>query len=336
MAGAPKRYHPDFDAKAEPLNKASEQGDLRKVQSLVQAGVPVNAIGSKHTGYYPIHCAAESGHTDIVKFLLGKGAKPDVRTCAVLEQYGGTPLLLAAAKNHLETVGVLIEAGADVNAHSLTNSTALGCAILKKNREMFDYLFSRGARAEPKHFRLAVASGDTQLTQWFLDHQFKLDQEEYEVETSHLSEAISRNRLEMVRFLIEHGANVNRPGSEFAEPPLVQATSEAKWDIARHLLEKGADPNLPSKFNAYPLNYAARRNGLEIAALLMQAGANLNTVDFEQMTPLEWAVEERNEPMFSLLLKHGATVPKKLIPTIRRRFGKRALDTIKNEEQQPP
>lgn len=323
--GKRKPYHPDYDPRAEPLVKACAEGNLKKVRQLVETGIPVNAIGSKHWGYYPLHAAAENGRDDIVKYLIRAGAKLEVRTAMEFQRELMTPLLLAGEKNHFDTVKILVEKGADVNAHSDYNNTPLGWATQRRNREMFDYLFAHGARAEVRHFNLAVGTGDKGLVQWFLDQGFKLDAEEFEMGQSHLSKAIARKNFDMVKFLVEHGANVNRAWNDFAEPPLVQATAVAEWEIAKYLIEHGADPNLGSIHKAYPLNYAARRGGLECAALLLEKGAKVNSVDFGKMTPLEWAVEQKDKPILELLVKHGAIVPKKLVPTIIRRFRKAVL-----------
>ena len=167
--------------------------------------------------------------------------------------------------------------------------------------------------------------GDKELVQWFLDHGFKLDFEEHEMGRSHLSHAVARKNFDMVQFLVKKGADVNRATGDFAEPPLVEACRCGEWKIAEFLLEHGADPALGSIHQAYALNYAARRGGLEAARLLLERGAKVDSVDFENMTPLEWAVEDKNKPMLDLLIRHGATVPKRLVPTIVRRFGKTVL-----------
>jgi hypothetical protein len=44
------------------------------------------------------------------------------------------------------------------------------------------------------------------------------------------------------------------------------------------------------------------------------------------MTPIEWAIEEKNLRMLYLLGKSGAKIPKKLVFTIKRRFGKAVLE----------
>lgn len=331
-----KPYHPDFDPKAEPLVRASDEGNLKKVRALVKAGVPVNAISHKRWGYYPIHAAAEKGHDTVVSFLLTVGARPDVRTAAEHEQQQNTPMILAAWAGHTKIVQILVEAGADIDAFSLQNNTPLTAAILTGNRTLFDFLIAHGSHPKPAHFRLAVGKGDTALCDWFLKQGFDVNKNEEEESMSLLYKAIgttTANQMEMVRFLVEHGANVNRPAGSFGEPPLVQAALHGKREIVAFLLERGADPNLPSIHKAYALNYSSRRGDVENVEALVHAGAKINSVDFEKMTPIEWAIQNKDKDMVQLLLKHGAEIPKELMATAVRRFGKQSLSNSQNSAE---
>jgi ankyrin repeat protein len=335
-----KPFHPDFDPTAEPLVDACAEGDLKTVRSLVKSGVPVNAIGSKHTGYYPLHAAAKAGHENIVKYLLSTGARVDVRTEAQLEQRADTPLLIAVDKGHLKTVRALVEAGADVNAHSRQRNTPLGRAIQRNNHALIDYLVAHGARPDGAHLRLAAGGGNIYAMEKLLGMGFKIsDGEDQDGTLLHRAISVIRpNQLEMVSYLLDHGADINQASGDFnfAATPLLRACSPGRWEIANYLLERGADPSLGSKFKDFPLNHTVRIGGYEMrygpgrgsygtAQKLVEAGAKLDSVDFESKTPLEWTVENRDKAMFQLLVKHGAQVPKKLIPTITRRFGKDIL-----------
>ena len=62
---------------AELLN-ASTEGDLATVRKLVNERVKIN--GQDRNGYTALIKAAESGHGDIVDFLMTKKANPDLKT----------------------------------------------------------------------------------------------------------------------------------------------------------------------------------------------------------------------------------------------------------------
>lgn len=61
---------------------------------------------------YEIFNAAERNDSKALKRLLDSGLDPNVRDY----DRGATPLHLAANKGHIETIELLIDAGADVNA----------------------------------------------------------------------------------------------------------------------------------------------------------------------------------------------------------------------------
>ena len=89
----------------------SEASDLATVQKEVKGGANINGkfkcapqLGCKTY----LSRAAFNGDVDVIKFLLGKGAK--VNDTGFLNQ---TPLTLAAARGHLEAVEVLLSAGGD-------------------------------------------------------------------------------------------------------------------------------------------------------------------------------------------------------------------------------
>ena len=57
------------------LHDACAKGDLDQVKDLVEnKGATVNQAHSIHLTY-PIYCAAQNGHLEIIKYLLSKGAK---------------------------------------------------------------------------------------------------------------------------------------------------------------------------------------------------------------------------------------------------------------------
>lgn len=67
--------------------------------------------------------AADSGNLDKVKSLLEMGLPVDVR-----DQHGWTPLMLAALQGHDKTVALLLEQGADIEAQDINGTTALMAA----------------------------------------------------------------------------------------------------------------------------------------------------------------------------------------------------------------
>lgn len=129
-----------IDAKrgAKPLHIAAETGELNIVSQLLEQDMDVNIVDS--SGRTPLHYAcqpvrplwehadamvrggnrANRSHTNVVKYLVKKGANVNVSSHS-----GETPLIGAAASCDLETVKFLLEHRADVNARDKDGRTAL-------------------------------------------------------------------------------------------------------------------------------------------------------------------------------------------------------------------
>jgi len=90
-------------------------GEETLARQLIQRGAQVN-----RPGWAPLHYAATSGHTGMVKLLLEEHAFIDAQSPNLT-----TPLMMAARMRHLSVVRVLIEEGADP---SQTNQAGLDAA----------------------------------------------------------------------------------------------------------------------------------------------------------------------------------------------------------------
>ena len=98
-----------------PLYYAAEKNHPEVVEILCKAGAKVNVYGGVDLSYTPLTIAAREGYSEVVKSLLkyGKGIDLEMRDRG---HYKATPLYHAVLKNQVETVEVLCDAGADLNA----------------------------------------------------------------------------------------------------------------------------------------------------------------------------------------------------------------------------
>ncbi|XP_031632449.1 poly [ADP-ribose] polymerase tankyrase-2-like [Contarinia nasturtii] len=76
-------------------------------------------VESKHVRYKPIHNAAMYGNTDVVEYLIEKGAEVNVEN-----EWHETPLYKAASEDHVDTIKLLIEKGANPFVRNDENRTA--------------------------------------------------------------------------------------------------------------------------------------------------------------------------------------------------------------------
>lgn len=90
---------------------------------------------------HPLHPAAWSGDTQMVKHLLDAGGDIDCQDTTHL-----SPLGYAATEGHLETVKLLVARNADMNRELEDNFTALDFAIKGEHTDVINFLTESGAR----------------------------------------------------------------------------------------------------------------------------------------------------------------------------------------------
>jgi len=114
----------------EQLHFAAQDGDMGKVEELVQDGFLLNAFDE--LGKTPLHYAAEGGHLEIVRFLLESGADPNAHD---ENQAENTPLREIASNCSFEMAQLLVDAGADPTIPGWMQITALHLTGKRKRGE---------------------------------------------------------------------------------------------------------------------------------------------------------------------------------------------------------
>ena len=124
--------------------EACALGDVARVEELLDHDPAlVGAIAPD--GFFGLSLAAFFGRPDVVRVLIDRGA--DVERRAEHEHLRVKPIHAAAAGDSTESVRLLVDAGADVNATQPGGFTALMAAAQHGNVEMLELLLERGADA---------------------------------------------------------------------------------------------------------------------------------------------------------------------------------------------
>ena len=106
-------------ATATELNQAATNGDITKIERLLDAGADPNA--RNEWGATALHGGATiNGHIDIIKALLDAGTDPNTRNIS-----GYTALHITAADGQPAAINALLDAGAYINIYYYEGLTAL-------------------------------------------------------------------------------------------------------------------------------------------------------------------------------------------------------------------
>jgi uncharacterized protein len=123
---------------------AALNGDIDLVKQLIDKDAEINK-----KGWAPLHYAAANGHDDVAQLLIDHSAYIDAAS-----PNGTTPLMMAARGNHITTMKVLLDGGADPRLKNQLGMTALDFAKRYHAKDATEGLEAMFARERP-----AAASG---------------------------------------------------------------------------------------------------------------------------------------------------------------------------------
>jgi hypothetical protein len=209
----------------------------------------------------------------MARLLIARGADPAAR-----DSYQRTALILVGRQTgDTAMAGVLLKAGADINAVDCFNDSALSLAAWRGFTGLVDLLLERGATlpADPgqKQYMLAMAIANG------LDALFDR--------------------------LVDAGADLaakERLGGNL----LHAAANGGSGRIMSALIGKRLDPNAGDGNGWTPLHRAAERGNLRAAAMLIAHGARLNDRTLAGETAFNLAMAEKNIDVVGLLTAKGA------------------------------
>ena len=112
----------------EQLHRAAQDGDLARVNDLIERKYPVN--GFDDVGKTPLHYAVQDNRQEVVKRLIEAGANVNAHDERVI---GNTPLSDNARECTYEMTKVLIDAGADPTIRGWMQMNALDRARERKD-----------------------------------------------------------------------------------------------------------------------------------------------------------------------------------------------------------
>jgi ankyrin repeat protein len=297
---------PPWEDAPHPLNVVAKFGSVQEVEQVFQRDTAA-LNGQDDEGMTPLACAIVQEQMEAVRFLLDKGADPNIP-----DKNGDTPLGLAASRNKTNGTPLcelLLAKGAVVNpTNNKTefNIPPLSWAVSSDNTELVKILLAHGADPNGRGgniLREASSRGDTEIVALLLDHGANL--KALSDGMTPLHDAAEGGRDEVVKLLLSKGAAVNARRYDGATPLMSAADREHKTTV-EILLAAGADINAVDDKGNTPLHWAVARENKEVVEILLAHGADLKSKNKEGQTPMQYAVRWHQPPMAEFLRQHGA------------------------------
>ncbi len=276
--------------KGAELIKAAEQGDVCRVQQLLEEGVDPNVRNA--SGETPLHRAAFYADADIMEILLKHGADPNAKDTA-----GKTPFDALAICWDVENPyasKLLLDYGADFplpgsTKNECTPGFLLRVASMEGYYDIVERLLKSGIDPDGPFVTDCYATPLLYAVNggWYSDGgQYKVvklllkyganPNVVYKAAGPALNIAVEKNNDSLVTLLLENGADPNN-SMEYLNQwirPILVAVRNCNTKIAETLLEHGANPNYHNSFWAPPLNVAVKNNCYAMSFLLLEYGAD--------------------------------------------------------------
>ena len=222
----------------------------------------------------PVHDAAKNDRTETLKLLLEQGAAVDAAT-----ECGETALQVACKEGHLSCVKALLDAGADINRADLRGRTALLWAALSGHLAVVELLLLRGVK----------------LQAWEFCHR------------DPLGAAACRGHLACVQALVEAGAPIVT--SRHCWSALDSAARAGHTEVLHYLKEQqGVADAVHAPAATHPILAASQKGHVPCIKSLLGAGYQVDHPDPNGRTALYLAARQGHAQAVALLLSHGAKV----------------------------
>ena len=292
-----------------PLCFAATTGNLTAVKFLINLRADSFPPDTKGMGVeyleHALCSAAESGHTEIVEFLLDNDANIEAKNTNTWS----TPLLYASTNGHIDTVQHLLDRGARISA--LDDAGPFGplrVAIENGHTEIVKVLLGHYAKISASNDEESndeesndeesndeesndeesndEESEDEESEDEESEDEESEDEEELDLEVLEdaFNHAAGEGHLEIVKLLIDLGVDARADDSEATDGPLRRAAENGHVEIVRLLLlEHGADARAADrKGTDAPLRLAAGNGHVEVVRLLLlEHGADARAADSE-------------------------------------------------------
>ncbi|XP_074108023.1 uncharacterized protein LOC141533190 [Cotesia typhae] len=347
----------DFELDPDSINDSKffhtiiAKGHVKLVSDLLMMGANINSPTFREisSGFTLLHTACKSQQFKIVELLILHGIELNLknnrrkmaifyavrnldveitRLLLINEAYiKDDPDLLniAANKEHIEIVSLLLNYGADITGHDELGRTALHSAVIEQSPQSLEeapqfnselsvisILLKRGADVNARletgetALHMAVQNNNEITVKILLEYDAKVNVSNSKG-TTPLHLAAQVKNLTIVDNLLSRNANV-RATDVHGVTALHFAAEVGDLNIIKSLLQYKPDVNAVDQFNSTPLHYAAKYGPLECVSILLDHNADVNTVDISGFTPLHLAVGSNHAEIVELLIKFNANV----------------------------
>jgi len=311
------------------LMTAAVAGNAERVKDLIEQRANVDI--QSRAGVTPLCAAASQGHFNIVKMLLGSGAKFNVddssgkKAFEIASQKANDESLNPYVRTKYELIRKILILQKEVFTQTELNFFFVGCITQANKNDIGNIarLLDLGADINAIHeqdcahdeqncghtaLMLAILSNNREIAKFLITRGADVNIKNFDKQTA-LMMATAQEDKELVELLIQAGAEVNDQ-DKLKETALILAIDKGNLPIARLLMDARADVNAATHHGATPIMFATKiksaKNAVGITKKLIESKADIDAVDYNGVSPLIHAVSSGNYKAVTLLLDAGA------------------------------
>lgn len=316
------------------LFDCAQSAKISSIREFARLNLPTYNLASIRNSHDQtlLHVAAGFGRTNLVSYLIGKGA--DVNA---LDKSGQTPLHNACCHGHLTVSRKLIDAGALVDLTDNQGWSPLHFALSRKDSSMqispaywrvvelllsseanpylksqsgkscFDRVKSKDDRFTLRltHMlhKLKNCGDDKKLRETIIDKEFRVDDYFHLLEKGddlfQEVQLLTTPRLINARFIDKKLNHITA---------LHRAAAYNQLEVAKFLISEGARVDATDNRGQIPLHNAAEFGHIDMIDILVEAGSDINMKDLNGYTPLHVATADQTFHTCLKLVNLGAII----------------------------
>lgn len=282
------------------LFKAAVHGDEAVLHYLIEAGHEIHP--EEDSSLMPLHAACYNGRLGAAQRLVH--AKIDVDH---LDEFGGTPLMRAAAGGQVELVEWLLENGADAKIRESRSGGSTALELGMNSSGVAQLLMDNGAEWSPTAFASAVHHGDTDVIRMLSETGGFAHFDSTPTVFSSLKDLEDRQR-EAVLLAIRHCASAQAAQSEIVHWLLRHVAVSHDGGV----YELDSDDEQVLEAVHAGIRGAVRNDDVETARLLMRA-VSPNSVSVERSDEAKIHLEALGEWLLDAVHSDAKLVTRMLL-----------------------
>lgn len=290
-----------------PIQHIVDAQQIELVTLIVEVGgahIDVIDADGRSLLYTPIRKHWNDMIVELLRLSAQSVGRPVVQ---ITDGVGQSPLHWAIRSGNVNSLPLLINAGADINHGDRRAYTPLHRAVLAKHTQAIaaclavpDLSINARTLTGETALHLAVGLGSVDICRQLLARRPNVDAQEIDMELGCIHMAIELGTVPVVNLLLDNGCSVDLQ-TAIGDTPLHIAIGNKRWAMVDTLLQHGADVNLVNirgMTPAHGLMDAGRWDTIETVLPTI----NLNMVDNRGITPLYYLIVSGNwERMYDQL-----------------------------------